>query len=77
VVKWPDELNDPFLPLAGLDFDHGNWSAYLILDETDSRRLKRRFSRNCLKLTDRETMRKMRDKWLMVRTGGDMATIVS
>jgi hypothetical protein len=64
-------------PLDGLDFDHGEWAAYIVLSATDFDRLKGRFSRNCLKLTDRETMKKMRDEWKMIYTGGDWATVES
>lgn len=76
-IKSQDKMTDLVSPLAGLDFDHGSWSAFLILDANDFRSASGRFSRNCLKLTDRETMRRMRDDWQLTRTGGDAATVVS
>jgi len=76
-VKSQDAMTDLVSPLAGLDFDHGNWCAYLILDANDFRSAYGRFSRNCLKLTDREIMKRMRDEWQLTRTGGDAATVVS
>ena len=76
-VKTQAAQTDLLLPLAGLDFDQGNWSAYLILDANDFRSRYGRFSRNCLKLTDREIMKRMRDEWQLTRTGGDAATVVS
>lgn len=71
------EASELLLPLAGLDLDQGNWTAYLILDPHDFKSLKGRFSRNVLKLTDREVMRRMRDDWKLIRTGGDAATVGS
>jgi hypothetical protein len=64
-------------PLYGLDFDQGEWTAYILLTHDDYKLLKQDISRNCLKLTDRETMKQMQQQWKMVYTGGDAATVIS
>jgi hypothetical protein len=64
-------------PLERLDFDQDEWAAYIVLSSDDFRKLEGKFYRNCLKLTDRETLKRMRDEWKMIYTGGDMATVTS
>jgi hypothetical protein len=64
-------------PLEGLNFDEGEWVAYIALSSHDYRQLRARFPRNCLKLSDRATMKQMQQDWKMVFTEGDMATVDS
>lgn len=60
------------------DLNKGKWSVYLNLSLSDLKKLKGVLpERTCLKLTDVEVLRKMKDDWKMVYTGGDMATVES
>jgi hypothetical protein len=71
------QKGDVVSPLQGMDFDNGNWTAYLVLTTDDFDQLKPRFSRNCLKLTDRQTLKSMSQDLKMIYTGGDIATVAS
>jgi hypothetical protein len=64
-------------PLYGLDFDQGEWIVYILLIHDDYKLLKHKVPKNCLKLTDRETMKQMQQQWNMVYTGGDAVTVTS
>jgi hypothetical protein len=64
-------------PLEGLNFDEGEWVAYIALSSHDYQLLRGRLPRNCVKLSDRATMKQMQQDWKMVFMGGDMATVDS
>jgi hypothetical protein len=71
------QKGDVVSPLQGMDFDSGNWTAYLVLEGNDFEDLKPRFSRNCLKLTDRQTLKSMATDLKMIYTRSDIATVAS
>ncbi len=64
-------------PLEQLDFNQGTWSAYITLSYGDYQNIKSKVSRNCLRLTNIETLNQMREEWEMVYTDGDLATVSS
>lgn len=64
--------------MEGLNLDEGVWEAYLLNSVDDLERLPPGVSRRtCLRLSDHEVLRKMKDEWKLRVTGGDMATITS
>jgi hypothetical protein len=68
---------DLVAPLAGLDLDSGEWSAYLLLDLADFRELRGELRWNCLKLTDRDELKQIQQQLRAPATGADVATVTS
>jgi hypothetical protein len=64
-------------PLAAFDLDDGDWSAYIVLDQYDFGELKGQLPRNCLKMNDREELKRLQRGLTGTYTGGDMATVTS
>ncbi len=64
-------------PLRGLNFDDGDWAAYIVLDYYDYRELRGELRRNCLKLADREGLKRLQRELVGKYTGADVATVTS
>lgn len=74
VLPEKGELN----PLSNLDFESGEWAAYLHIDSADFTELSGGLARfPCLVTTDISVLRKMKKGWNMVAQGGDIATVTS
>ncbi len=64
-------------PLEGLDFDAGDWAAYILLEPYDYVEVRKSVPRSCLKLTDREELKRLQRELVARYTGGDVATVLS
>jgi hypothetical protein len=63
-------------PLEGLNFDEGDWTAYVVLESADHGELPD-LPRNVWRLTDREQMKKLQQELTATYTGSDVATVLS
>jgi hypothetical protein len=68
---------DIISPLEELNFDQGEWTVYVLLSPDDFDVFKEDFSRNCLRLSDRQIMKSLQASLSMTCTGGDAATVSS
>jgi hypothetical protein len=68
---------DVVAPLQDLDLTSGDWSAYILLDPADFRELKGKLPRNCLKLTDRQEIKRLQRDLKARYMGADVATVTS
>jgi hypothetical protein len=71
------KIRGPVAPLAELNFDDGEWSAYILLERNDFREVKGRLPRNCMRLSDRDELKRLQRELTANATGGDMATVLS
>ncbi len=72
-----DTIGTRVAPLRDLNFDEGEWAAYIWLEFHDWAEVRGELPRNCLKLTDREALKRIQHEFVGRYTGADVATVIS
>lgn len=62
--------------LKDLNFEEGNWTAYLVLGNDDWVNSKD-YDRNCYRVRDKAILNQFKNAWEMEITSGDVATVTS
>ncbi len=71
-------VGDTIQPLKKFDFNKDNWEAYIVISKEDYTDLNRYIKKvNCLKTTNKDVLQKMKQTWLFIYQGSDMATVTS
>lgn len=69
---------DTIQPLKNLDFDQGDWTAYLSISRSDFQELEKNISKaTCLKTRDINLLKKMQKEWIFICQETDLATVES
>lgn len=70
--------NDNINLFADLDFDNGNWKAYLVLSSDDFEYLNSSVHKaSCLETTDKQVLKAMQSNWKFRYTEGEISSVGS
>ncbi len=63
--------------LKDLDFENGEWAAYMVTATSDLAGLPEGVSKQSFLITDKKTLKEMQREWCFIESGGDVATVES
>jgi len=72
------QKRDTINPLKHMDFNNGNWTVYLVMNQNDKKNLNlQSIKSNCVWTNNIDLLNQMKDTWRFTYSGGDIATAES